>query len=113
MIELSWDQVLAFRLERHFLTERAQQGNLLSVASALCGLHAQVTSSPELALWARVKALGRGAVKQALELDRTLVRTWTIRDTVHVIPADDLPMYVGVLRPLRGPSSVEHVRGVA
>jgi winged helix DNA-binding protein len=105
VIELSWDQVLAFRLERHFLTKRAPKGKVLSVASAVCGLHAQVASSPELALWARLEELVPGTVKRALEDERTLVRTWTIRDTVHVVPADDLPLYVAVLRPrAQGPS---------
>ena len=99
MIELSWDQVLAFRLERQFLTEQAPEGSLLSVASALGGLHAQVASSPELALRARVTGLARGAVERALVNERTLVKTWTIRDTVHLVPADDLALYVGVLRP--------------
>jgi hypothetical protein len=99
VIDLCWDQVLAFRLERHFLTKHAPQGSLLSVASALCGLHAQVASSPELMLWARVKGLVPDAVKQALEKERTLVKTWTIRDTLHLVPAEDLPLYVGVLRP--------------
>jgi hypothetical protein len=100
VIELSWDQVLAFRLERQFLTEQAPPGSLLSVASALCGVHAQVASSAELALWARVENLEQGAVKRALEEERTLVKTWTIRDTVHLVPADDLALYVAVLRPL-------------
>jgi hypothetical protein len=100
VIELSWDQVLAFRLERQFLTERALPGSLLSVASALCGVHAQVASSAELALWARVEGLEQGAVRRALEDERTLVKTWTIRDTVHLVSADDLALYVAVLRPL-------------
>jgi hypothetical protein len=99
VFELSWDQVLAFRLERQFLTEHAPKGSLLSVASALCGLHAQVASSPELALRARVDGLAHGAVERALEDERTLVKTWTIRDTLHLVPAEDLPLYVGVLRP--------------
>jgi len=104
-LKLTWDQVLAFRLERQFLTERAPRGSMLRVASALCGLHAQVASSPELALWARVKGLAPGAVQHALETERTLVKTWTIRDTVHLVPAEDIPLYVGVLRPRpQGPS---------
>lgn len=100
VIELSWDQVLAFRLRRQFLAERAPPGSLLSVASAVCGVHAQVASAAELALWARVEGLEQGAVRRALEEERTLVKTWTVRDTVHLVPADDLPLYVAVLRPL-------------
>ena len=105
MIKLSWEQVLAFRLERHFLTKPAPRRELLSVPRNVCGLHAQVVSSPEVALWTRVAGLAPGTVSRALEEDRTLVRTWTIRDTVHVVPADDLALYVAVLRPrAEGPS---------
>lgn len=113
MTTLSWDQVLAFRLERQFLDERAPKGSLLSVASALCGLHAQVASSPELALSARVEGLEQGDVQRALEEERTLVRTWTVRDTLHLVPADDLPLYVAVLRPLAEPGDGwMHQRGI-
>jgi len=99
-MKLTWDQVLAFRVERHFLTERVPRERLLDVVSALCGVQAQIASSAELALWARVESLEQSEVKRALEEERMLVKTWTIRDTVHLIPADDLPLYVAVLRPL-------------
>ena len=100
MTKVSWDQVLAFRIERHFLNERVPRAGLLDVVSALCGVQAQVASSAELVLWARVESLEPGEVDRAFEEERTLVRTWTIRDTVHLIPAADLPLYVAVLRPL-------------
>lgn len=98
MTKLSWDQVLAFRLERQFLDSRARAGRLFEVASALCGIRAQLPSTAELALWARVDGLQHGEVKRALEEERTLVKTW-IRNTLHVVPADDLALYVAVLRP--------------
>ncbi len=98
MTKLSWDQVLAFRLERQFLDSRAPSGSLFEVASALCGVRAQLPSTAELALWARVDGLEYGEVKQALEKDRTLVKTW-IRNVLHVVPADDLALYVAVLHP--------------
>jgi hypothetical protein len=96
--KLSWDQVLAFRLERQFLHSRAPAGSLLEVASALCGIRAQLPSTAELALCARVDGLEQGEVKRALEENRALVKTW-IRGTLHVLPADDLALYVAVLRP--------------
>jgi hypothetical protein len=75
MAKLSWDQVIAFRLERQFLRSRAPAGSLFEVASALCGVRAQLPSTAELALWARVDDLEHGEVTQALEKDRTLVKT--------------------------------------
>ena len=64
--ELTWKQVRAWRLLRHRLDRRAPRAELLPVASRLCGVHAQLMSSAELTLWARVDALEPDAVASAL-----------------------------------------------
>ena len=53
--ELSWEAVLAWHLARQGLAERAPAENWLAVVARVCGLHAQVQSSAELTLWARVE----------------------------------------------------------
>jgi hypothetical protein len=70
---------------------------MLAVASELCGLHAQVLSSAVLTLWARVENLEREAIHRALWQDRTLVKTWAMRGTLHLLPADELPLWYGAL----------------
>ena len=70
---------------------------MLAVASRLCGLHAQVMSSAELTLWARVEGLKRQAVQRALWQDRTLVKTWAMRGTLHLLPAAELPLWHAAL----------------
>jgi hypothetical protein len=72
MLKLTWPQVLAFRLQRHHLEERAARDNLVAVVSRTCGLHAQVMSSTELAARARIEGLDSGAVSVALWKERTL-----------------------------------------
>ena len=104
MTKLSWDQVLAFRLERQFLHSRAPAGSLFEVASALCGVRAQLPSTAELTLLARVEGLEQGEVQRALEQERTLVKTW-IRNVLHVkqaamIGADVVTVPPAVLRAL-------------
>lgn len=74
---------------------------MLAVASRLCGLHAQVMSCAELTLWARVNGLRRGAVSDALWRDRTLVKTWAMRGTLHLLPSSELPLWHGALRTSR------------
>ena len=98
MIELGREQILAFRLERQLLTARAPASSIVDVARALCGVHAQLVSSAELALWARVEGLEQGEVRKAVEVERTLVKTWAMRGTLHLLPAEDLALYVAVLR---------------
>ena len=87
----------AWRVRRHHLDQRAPAGSLLAVASRLCGLHAQVMSSAELTLWARVEDLDRQAVQRALWADRTLVKTWAMRGTLHLLPANELPLWHAAL----------------
>jgi hypothetical protein len=96
--ELSWDQVRAFRLARHGLVERRPVAELVDIARRVCGLQAQVPSAAELQLWARLVDLKPTDVRRALWEDRTLVRTWAMRGTLHLLAADDLPVYVAALR---------------
>jgi hypothetical protein len=101
MRSLSWDAVLAWRTARHGLVERAPAAALLDVVARLCGVHAQVASSAELTLWARLEGLERGAVDRLLWEERALVKTWAMRGTLHLLPAAELPRYVAALSRLR------------
>ncbi len=62
--------------------------------SRICGLHAQLMASAELTLWARVDGLDREAVSSWLWEDRALVKTWAMRGTLHLLPSDELPLWV-------------------
>lgn len=75
---------------------------MLEVAARICGVHAQVMSSAELTLWARVEELERDAVQRALWDDRTLVKLWAMRGTLHLLPAGELGVW------LAGLGSYEH-----
>jgi winged helix DNA-binding protein len=98
MSRLTWEQVRARRLERHSLAERSPPGRLVDVVHATCGIHAQVMAAAELSLAARLDGLTRQDVHHALWRDRSLVKAWTIRGTLHLHPADELPLWYGVRR---------------
>jgi uncharacterized protein YcaQ len=100
-VELSWENVLAWRVERQGIAQRAPAADWLEVVRRVCGLHAQVASSAELTLWARVDELGRDVVAQALWKDRSLVRTWAMRGTLHLLASDELGLWVGAQGALR------------
>jgi hypothetical protein len=100
--QLTWPGVLAWRLRRQCLDRRASRDEALGVIAKICGLHAQVMSSAELTLWARVEDLEPGMVGEALWEHRSLVKTWAMRGTLHLLRADELPTWVatqGVLKP--------------
>lgn len=97
MSKLTWDQVARWRAHRHSLVERAPSGSMLDVVGRICGLHAQVMSSAELAVWARVEGIVRDDVQCALWEKRTLIKTWAMRGTLHLLPTSELPMWYGAL----------------
>jgi Winged helix DNA-binding domain len=101
---LSWSGVTARRMARHALTEPATDLGPAGIAGVLCGAHAQVGSAAELSIGRRIAGATRVDVRGALWEDRTLVKTFGPRGTVHLLPAADLPMWTGALSAL--PSSV-------
>jgi hypothetical protein len=102
---------MAWRAARHQLGERAPAGAMLEVAARIAGLHAQVMSSAELTLWARVDGLRPDAVRRALWEERSLVKTWAMRGTLHLLPAAELPLWQAALSTRRGWESGAWQRG--
>ncbi len=94
VVNLSKSQVNSWRLTRHHLNKRDQKGQLARVASDICGVQSQVLSYAALALWARVEDITMQDVQDALWKHRSLVKTWCMRGTLHLIPDSDLPVYV-------------------
>jgi hypothetical protein len=92
---------LSWRMRRQHLVSRAPHRKALDVVGDICGLHAQLTASAELALWARVDGLKRDVVPRWLWKDRKLVRTWAQRGTLHLLRADELGLWVGAQSALK------------
>ena len=90
----------ARRLARSALTERSS--SLIDVVRRVGGIHAQVQASAELQLAARVDGLTQQDVRDALWRDRTLVKAWTLRGTLHLHPADELPLWYAANRAVAG-----------
>jgi hypothetical protein len=92
--KVTWGQVLAWRLRRQFL-DPADGGDPVDVARRLAGVQAQVASAAELAIAGRQAEPRPGAVTEALT-DRRLVKTWAMRGTLHLLPADEAAAYLTV-----------------
>jgi hypothetical protein len=84
-------------MERHRLVNRAAPSDLVRVVGEICGLHAQLMSSAELSLWARVDGLERDAVQELLWKQRALVKLWAMRGTLHLLPASELGVWISAL----------------
>lgn len=55
-------------------------------------------SGAEQGIWARVGDVSADDVRDALWKDRRLIKTWCMRGTLHLVAADDLPLYVAALK---------------
>ncbi|WP_240506727.1 DNA glycosylase AlkZ-like family protein [Thermoactinospora rubra] len=97
-MRLTWSQILAWRLRRHHVTG-ADASDAVAVARRLCGVQAQVASSARLAV--AVRGADPAGVDRALWHDRTLAKTWLMRGTLHLVPADELADYCAALATLR------------
>lgn len=89
-----------FRLRRHHLLDDTA-ADPVTICRDVCGVQAQVASAAYLQLWVRNHALTRGEIEHALWSARTLVKTSLMRQTLHLIPSDELPLYISALRVCR------------
>jgi len=94
--DLSWPQVHAFRLARHHLNGRSPKKDLASVVGEIGGAQAQVMSAAELQIAVRARCTVAD-VRDALWTDRSLVKTWLMRGTLHLARADDLPIFTAAM----------------
>jgi hypothetical protein len=103
-VEVGWDEVRTRRLARSFLSERANGDRLVEVAGALCGVQAQRETAAELQLGARVDGVTQADVRAAVWERRELVKAWTLRGTLHLHPAGELPLWHAAQRAALGPA---------
>ena len=78
-------------MHRRLLLDPAPE--VTAAASRVCGLHAQVAS--RTVLIAGVRTAQRPDLDAALWKERSLVRTWAMRGTLHLLPAAELDVRVG------------------
>jgi hypothetical protein len=90
---LTWKQVNAWRLEQHCLAPRLKRRDYLKAVKRTGGIQAQLMSAAEMAVGVRADGITPEDVQTALWQDRTLVKTWMMRGTLHLLAADDLPLY--------------------
>ncbi|HWI51178.1 MAG TPA: winged helix DNA-binding domain-containing protein [Symbiobacteriaceae bacterium] len=92
--EISLAQANRYLLKRQHLLEPCLDP--LQATIDACGLQAQVPSSPALSLRNRVKGFTLADYDRLLVAERKIVRTWAMRGTIHVVPADRLPIYTSI-----------------
>ena len=107
-IPLSENHVRMLRLRAQGLRGRQvdTQSSISQLVTELCGIQAQDMRAAMLAIRVRSSRLVITDVEHALERERSIVRTWGLRGTLHLLPADDL----GWLLQLFGPVFIAKYR---
>src|SRR5262245_19693263 len=95
--KMTWTGGCAPRLERHALSVPAEGAAHGVIVRPMCGAHGQVVSAAELSIGLRLAGLTRQDIQKALWTERSLVKTYGPRGTVHLLPAQELPMWTGAL----------------
>jgi Winged helix DNA-binding domain len=110
-LSLPWSQVTARRIVRQGLDAPSQASRPAEIVRTLCGAHAQVLSAAFWSIGLRSASLTAPEVRDALWTEHSLVKTFGPRGTVHLLAAQDLPLWAGALSALP-PSHHGHTQEV-
>lgn len=101
-MKVSRDDVVAFRLHAHHLTQRLGEDGMLRAAAA-CGIQNSPPGSALLALHARVRDFTQERLDGAVATDKSLLQSWCMRGSPFYVPTADAPVFTtGVLPPTEG-----------
>ncbi len=102
---LTWREICRRRLRAQHLYAPLPAASFHRMVADIAGLHAQVMSSAELAAAVRLDELRPGTIAAALWSDRSLVKTWAMRGTLHLLTTEDYPLYAAALSNRRSTST--------
>lgn len=75
-------------------TKATGKGSLVSVSHSCCGINSQNIQDSVLSFWARTNSFSENALMSEFRPKGGLVRTWTVRGTVHTFPSRDYYVHV-------------------
>jgi len=90
-------QVAAYRLARHHL-DASEGSDPVTVCRDVCGVQAQLMPAANWNISARTRGLSSAHIESALWQERTLVKSLCMRQTVHLLPADEFHVYSAAVR---------------
>lgn len=83
-------------LARQLLLERVSLGPL-EASEMVAGLQAQTPTDPYVALWSRLAGFDPDELSRSIE-ERKAVRAQLMRATIHLVTANDYPLFAGATR---------------
>ena len=98
-MELAGDAAVGIRLRSNRLLPGSQVGSAPEAVAAAVGVQAQDLPAARLSIRARTAGLSDAAVEAARVDQRSIVRTWAMRNTLHLLAAEDLRWLRRLLHP--------------
>jgi Winged helix DNA-binding domain len=92
--------------QRGHLLDRPRRTPVADVVRRLVGIQSQLSSAAALAVRARISGVVSGDVDAALQDDRSIVWTWAMRGTLHLVTSEDL----GWLGPVTATTQLDGAR---
>ncbi|WP_336360947.1 winged helix DNA-binding domain-containing protein [Haladaptatus sp. ZSTT2] len=93
------DEVRRLRL-RSQLLDTGTATDVPDVLSRVCGLQAQDAGAATLGIRTRSSGVTAADVEAALFENRSVVRTWCMRGTLHLVATEDVPWLLSVFGPV-------------
>lgn len=94
---MTWEQVCRRRLARHHLLDRAT--DIVQAVRDIGGVQAQLPSAAEWAIGARVDGITVDDVRAELWERKGLLKAYTLRGTLHLVPTDEAAMWAAATQP--------------
>src|SRR5689334_5862410 len=99
-IALPDDQIPQLRRPARRLTPAHERAaDAAALVRAIGGVQAQELPAAALAIRARTAGLTSADVERARVADRSIVHTWAMRGTLHLLPTEDLDWLLALLGP--------------
>jgi Winged helix DNA-binding domain len=90
--------LLGERMARHGFATRPCR-TPAEAAAITTAIQAQDKYATRIGVWSRSRGFDEPAVLRAIDPDRTVVRTWLMRGTIHLVSAQDLRWLVRLIGP--------------
>ena len=111
-MELTMEQIRAFRLRSHHLDRELPLSRLEEAAGA-CGLQNSPPGAWETAMFQRLEGCTLQALQDALYREKRLLQAWSFRGTPVVFPTRDSGVFLTPLAAREGEEPWIYTRGIS
>lgn len=110
MNQICKNRVNDYLLHKQHLLPGSGTYDLIQIARDLCGLHATCPTTPYLSLFARMYHFSKTDLKTEVEINRSLIRTRSIRNTIHLLPVGIYPSAFALARLQSGKRIEQYIK---